>query len=384
MRIGIDIRTLADGKTTGVEVYTASLVQALAAHDRNNKYVLFFNARRSECPISPGNGCDNISISSYSYPNRLLNLSMLTIAQPKIDRMAGGVDVFFSPRYLFTALSQSCPLVVTMHDISFVYNPNFFSLRQRLWHKIVADRAACRAAASVIAVSHSTRADLISQFGIPGNKIRVVYPGIDHSKFNILRNSMLEASIRTRYTLPESYILFLGTIEPRKNILGIIAAYELLRRTHITSLPLVLAGGLGWLYRTILARIEASPFRSDIRLLNRISEEDKPSLYRMASLFVFPSFYEGFGFPPLEASACGIPSVVSMNSSFPEVMESAPLYVNPYSTWSIAEAMRQIICSPDLALKMREDGIRRAEYFTWERTAAETREVLESTVNKRL
>lgn len=375
MKIGFDLRTLAEGKITGVEIYTRSLLNALLNLDQANEYRLFFNAFNSSKHGLLNFEKKNVTLCVRHFPNRLLNLSMLVLKSPKIDKLLGEVDIFFSPRYLFTAVSGNCPLVVTVHDLSFIHFPNFFSRKQRLWHSIVSDKSACLKAAAVIAVSDATKNDLLRTFGLDRKKVFAIHPGLDHLKYHARRDSGEEATLKTFYGLRRPFILYLGTIEPRKNILGVIAGFEKLMAVKKYDLDLVLAGGLGWLYNRILKRIETSPFKDRIRLLGRVPEKLKPSLYRMAEVFVFPSFFEGFGFPPLEAAACGTPVVVAHNSSAFEVMQNAALYANPYDAGQIAVSLENFLSDSELKSEYVSRGLERVKNFTWDKTARQTLEV---------
>ena len=395
MRIGIDIRPLMEGKITGVEVYTINLLQNLFKLDQKNSYLLFSNSFKPA--TMPNFDFPNVTIKNFRYPNKLFNFSLKFLDWPKIDRLLNGLDIFFSPRYLFTALSPDCRLVVTVHDLSFVINPEFFSLKGRLWHWLVSDKKAARIATKVIAVSDSTKNDLIKHFRIDSKKIAVIHSGVNTQTYNPEVPDKLLREAKTIYNLPDEFILYLGTIEPRKNIEGIIQAYEILRkklsqnpspqawgdvpkgqRGRIVQPALVLAGGLGWSYKGIMEMINNSPYRASIRYLGAVEEKLKAPLYRLAKMLVFPSFYEGFGFPPLEAAACGTPVIVGMNSSFPEVMGNACLYVNPYNSVQIASAMEALLSDDKLRAELVSAGLARAKMFSWENSARELFEIFQS------
>ncbi len=368
MKIGIDIRPLMEGKLTGVEIYTINLLKALFKLDRSNEYFLFSNSMKPFGPIKEFD-FPNVKHKHFRFPNKLLNFSLRFLRLPKVDRLLGGLDIFFSPRYLFTALSRDCRSVVAIHDISFVINPNFFSVKRRFWHWLVSDRQAAKKAAKVVTDSHSTKCDLINRFDVPEEKIEVIHLGVEHHLYNQnIAEEQLE-EVKNAYGLRNDYILYLGTIEPRKNIEGTIKAYEILRSERKEKISLVLAGGLGWSYRNILKKIDNSPYKSDIHFLGAVPESSKPALYRSAKMLVFPSFYEGFGLPPLEAAACGTPVIAGMNSSFPEVMGDACVYVNPYDSVQIATAMKALLNDEALRSKMIQAGLERVKIFSWENTA---------------
>jgi len=383
MRIGFDLRTLAEGKATGVEIYTESLLSALLNIDQENEYRIFYNSYHFSKTDLGRFARKNTILSINRFPNRLLNLSMLALKRPYLDRLLGGLDLFFSPRYLFTAVSRNCPLVVTMHDLSFIHFPDFFSVKQRVWHSIVSDKTACNAASAVIAVSDSTKRDIIETFLLPSEKIFTVCPGLDHGKFHSRRSAENDGKLKNTYNLRKPYMLYLGTIEPRKNIMGVISGFETLMKKKQYDIDLVLAGGLGWLYKKILKRIEVSPFKARIRLLGRVQENFKTSLYQMAEVFIFPSFFEGFGFPPLEAAACGTPVIAAHNSSAFEVLRNSALYVNPYDSEQIARGLESLLADRELKEEYAKRGMENVKRFTWERTAEQTLQVFKQAAGRR-
>ncbi len=377
MRIGIDIRVLMEDRLTGVEIYTLNLVQSLISIDNTNKYILFSSGRKRP----PAHACfkaPNVSHYHLNFPNRLFNLSLWALGRPQLDKLIGGVDVFFSPRHLFGSVSPRSAYVASVHDLSFVRNPDFFSWPRRLWHRLVDDLGACRNSTRIIAVSESTKRDLVELYSLPDQKISVIYPGVDKNIFYPDDYDRDDAVVVESLGLPERYLLYLGTFEPRKNIPSIIAGYELASKSAVLP-PLVLAGRLGWLYQSILNRINRSPNNERIKVLQDVSETLKPALYRRATALIFPSWYEGFGFPPLEAMACGTPVIASYNSSFPEVLGNACLYVNPFDSLQIADALKGILTDEKLRNRLRGEGLKQAQKFDWQISAKKTLEVFQNT-----
>ena len=250
MRIGIDIRCLAEGKRTGVEEYTLALLRELFERDRENEYILFFNAWRREVPDMMWlEQYENVTLKVFRFPNMLLNLSLWYLGFPKLDRLIGGVDVFFLPNLNFAAVSSETRLVVTAHDLSFELFPETFSSKQRLWHYLINFRGLLRRADRVIAVSQSTKDDLREIYDISEKKITVISSGIDRRFRVIDRNDPELMRVKEKYGLPFKFILFLGTFEPRKNIPALISGYEALMTTggsKFEKYDLVLAGTKGW------------------------------------------------------------------------------------------------------------------------------------------
>lgn len=347
MKIGIDIRALAAGKHSGVEEYIRGLLSELFRSHPEHEFVLFFNAWGEVTPdLSFATGFPHVTIKRFRIPNKLLNFSLWYLRYPKLDRLLGGVDVFFMPNMNFAAVSRDVKLIVTVHDLSFEWFPETFSWKQRLWHYAVNLRGLLRRADQVIAVSQSTADDVITHYRIPKTKVQVILSGIDERFQPLDRNSLSLLEVQKKYQLSYRFILSLGTLEPRKNLISLLRAYEAFHQGAVGELvkyDLVIAGTPGWKCQEFLEAVRHSPVRHHIHLLGFVDEHDKPALYNLASVFVYPSFYEGFGFPPLEAIACGTPVVASHSASLPEVIGEAGILIDPYRPDEIREAMTQIL-----------------------------------------
>jgi len=360
MRVAIDIRPMLETRRSGVANYTARLLQALLALPPRpgRRYALFANAWGRPLPADLPAASATVENFFHHFPNRLLNASFAWRDRPLIEDLAGGADLVYLPNLNFVASRR--PLIVTVHDLSFRRYPEFFSAKQRLWHAAVNPDGLLRRAAAVVAVSEHTRTDVIETFGLPPERVRVVPPGVG-PEFRP-RTEAEKALIKAKYGLPEEFYLYLGTLEPRKNVAGLIAAFEKIGgRTG-----LVIAGGKGWLYRRIFSRAAASPARDRIKFLDYVDEADKPALYAAALALVYPSFYEGFGLPPLEALAAGTPVIASHASSLGEVVGAAGLLVDPHDTAAIAEAMRTLRDEPATGRLLAARGPEQAKKFSWE------------------
>lgn len=378
MRIGVDVRCLMDGRRTGVEEYTLGVLQAMLAAAPEDTFRLFANSRR---PMRlPGFPSENVRLATFSYPNTLFNLSLKVARRPVLDRLLGEVDVFFLPSFRLAPLSTRCPLVVTVHDLSFVHHPEFFSPKRRLWHRLMEPRELARRAAAIIAVSDATASDVASLYGVPRSRIAVIPSGIAPRMRPLALDDPARVRARERYRLPDRFMLFLGTLEPRKNLGALLDAYA---RARDRGLPhaLVLAGMRGWVREEFFARVARHPYARDIRLTGFVADDDKPAVYSLAELFVYPSFYEGFGFPPIEALACGTPVITSYNSAIPEVAGSWAALVNPYDVEELAEVMRDRLRSPVAVPPDVSAAIR--ERYSWERAGRETLRVLRAAAEVR-
>jgi glycosyltransferase involved in cell wall biosynthesis len=382
MRIGIDIRCLAEGKRTGVEEYTLALLEELFRQDRENEYVLFFNAWKKVTPdFSSLTSYPNVTLKTFRFPNKLLNLSLWYFGFPKLDRLVGGAEVFFLPNLNFAAVSRNTKLVVTAHDLSFELFPEFFSWKQRLWHFLVGFRTLVRRADKIIAVSQSTKDDLITEYKTPEEKIVVVPSGMSPRFHKMDRNDPELLRVKEKYHLPYKFVLSLGTFEPRKNTLALIRGYEAVQASGIPQgekYDLVLAGTKGWKCDDVFAACKESPYRNKILLPGFIADEDKVALYNLASVFVYPSFYEGFGFPPLEAMASGVPVIVSHSSALSEVVGQAGILVDPYQPNELLQALQAVMTNPLLAEKLSQEGLIQAKKFSWEKSVEKTLAVFRS------
>lgn len=381
MTIGVDIRFLARGVQSGVEEYALNLLPRLFSLEKSIKFKLFYNALKKKKLDYSWLDFPNVKLYQFSIPNRFLQASSFFFNAPKIDKLIGGADVFFSPHFILAPVSKKCKKIVTFHDLSFKYYPEFFSFQRKVWHALMRPRFQAERADKIIAVSQSTKDDLINVFGINPEKIEVIYSGISE-EFGKVEKAEMER-VAKKYNLftphrtcsgagPDKFILYFGTIEPRKNITGIIRAFELSK----SDAKLVIAGSPGWLYKDIYKTAKNSPRRKDIIFAGSIEKEDKPALYNLAEVFVYPSFFEGFGFPPLEAMACGTPTIISNAASLPEIAGEAALMVDPYNINDIAMAIKRVLENEKLRREMGERGLILSRKFSWENCARGTLELL--------
>jgi len=369
MKIGVDIRCLQEGRRTGVEEYTLNLLSNVFKLDKKNEYVLFFNSwKESRLDLEWIKKYPNIKIKKFNYPNKLLNLCIWYFSWPKMENLIGKMDAFFMPNINFCSLSKKTKLILTIHDLSFELFPENFSWKSRIWHFLINPRKLCQKADKIIAVSSSTKSDICTFYKINPEKIEVIHSSVSDEFRIINRNESKMIEVKEKYKLPYNFILYLGTMEPRKNIIGIIRAYNhfrSLKNGELDKYKLVIAGAKGWKENGISREIKKSPFKEDILAIGFIEVENKPYLYNLASLFVYPSFFEGFGFPPLEAMKCAVPVIVSGVSSLPEIVGNAGILIDPEKPDEISKAMQEILLNKDFKNKLREKGLKKAKDFDW-------------------
>ena len=370
MRIGIDARIIAY-RRGGIASYIRHLLPALAALDPDTDYrVLRHRKDRTRSEAAP-------------------NVRRATVWTPchhRLERWALGVeiaplrlDLLHSPDFIPPAFGAR-HFVITVHDLNFLYYPQFLTAESRRYYNDQIAWAVARAD-HILADSEATRADLIRLLNVPPEKVTTVHLGID-PVFRPLPPNLVRETL-ARYGLTPGYLLFVGTLEPRKNLPGLLTACRILLDRREALPPLVIAGSRGWLYEEIYARVESLRLESHVRFVYDIPDDDLPALYNGAALLVMPSFYEGFGLPALEAQACGTPVVISDRGSLPEVAGAAAVTVNPDSPEDIAAGVARVLGDPDLQAALRAAGPAHAARFTWEQAARGVLAVYRSVIARR-
>lgn len=359
MHIGIDAR-LVYYTRAGIGEYTLRLTQALARTFGEHTFTLLQD-RRNKQPLLEA---PNIRVAHTPVP------SHHRLEQPLlpwvVKRLA--TDVFHSPDFI-PPLYSAGPSVITIHDLAFLIYPHFLTKDSARYYGQI-DRAV-RRADRIIAVSESTRHDLVKKLGVPDDKITVIYEAADPLFQPEDRQAALR-HVQALFELPEEFILFVGTIEPRKNIPGLLRAYRRLRDKYKLTPALVLAGAPGWLSEDVYKLANDLALKPHCFFLGRVSNHDLYHLYNAALCLVHPAFYEGFGLTPLEAMACGTPVIVSNISSLPEVVGDAALLIDPQNDEEITVALWRILTDSALRNQLRTKGLQRADAFSWERAAEQT------------
>ena len=331
-------------------------LSALALLDVDADYHIL-HSRKERNPLIPGPNFHPVACWTPSH-HRLERWSL----GMEVARL--GLDLLHTTDFIPPAFGYRRS-VITVHDLTFLHYPQFLTAESRRYYNQQI-KWAVRHAEHILADSHATKADLGSMLGVAPEKVTVVHLAADPA-FRPLDKVQV-----AQYGLEPGYLLCVGTLEPRKNLLGLLQAYRLLLDAEVTTAPLVLVGGKGWLYDEIFERVEELHLTDRVRFLYDVTDTDLPALYNAAGVLTTPSFYEGFGLPALEAMACGTPVVVANRSSLPEVVGEAGLLVNPDDVDDIAQALARVLTEEPLQAQMRELGLAQAACFTWEHTARET------------
>ncbi len=367
MRVTIDLTAFIP-QMTGVDTYLKQLVASLAKVDRTNQYRIYHNHedRRLFADDLP----ENFSHTSLSARPRLLRLLSQQVILP-VAASGWKADVVHSPSFIMPYLRGSARHVLTVHDMTSFSHPHcHIALRRsRLYRRVVLD--SLRRADVVVVPSQATRQAILEFLpDLQPDRIRVTVLGIGE-EFRLC-DPVSVREVVARLKLPQPYILYVGTLEPRKNLPVLVESYRRLVEAGAIKEHLVLAGKLGWGYEALLEQIRVPDLRGRVHLVGYVDQKDLPAVYAGARLFVYPSLHEGFGFPPLEAMACGVPVISTRSSSLAENLEGVAELVEPNDLVALADAMQRLLTDDTLRTKRQGQGLEQARQYRWEQTARET------------
>jgi glycosyltransferase involved in cell wall biosynthesis len=388
MRIGVDLRPLLTGQISGIELYTISVLSELLTIDHNNTYVLFYVSYRNQdqhlndlLSRHPVLKSPNVEIRKLKWPDFpvWLHFCLKTLNWPKADQVCGGLDVMWMPSPRLLPLSGTCAKVTTFHDLIIYIFPQFFTLKSRLWQWQMNYPHEAETSDTVIAVSKTTKQDIVKLLRTNPSKIKVIYEGVDRSYFNS-PDEKLFAELKTRWNLPKQYIYFVGSVEPRKNLVTVVRALKELRGSFGDTIKLVVSGGKSWLDSDLYKQIDELGLKDSVIFTGRVSEAEKITFLNHAFVFAFPSFYEGFGLMILEAFAAGCPVITSDNSALPEVAGDAGILIDATDVSQLATEIHNLLNNPARRDEMITRGREIAHQFTWEATARRTLEVIQQAV----
>jgi glycosyltransferase involved in cell wall biosynthesis len=369
MHIGLNAHLLSSAKSyraAGINWYIYSLLQHLPDAVGEHKLTIFLGDREARGSLRGV----RTRVSSLPTRSPVIRILWEQLVQP-VQLLREGIDLLHSLAFVQPVVLH-CAGVVTVYDLSFVLFPQRLPSWRRMYLKWGTAFSAQRAK-RVIAISASTKRDVVRVLDVSESKVDVVPCGVDED-FRPMESLAQFEALRTKRHLPPQMILFVGTLEPRKNLTTLLRSYALLKR-RFDPPPLVLGGPRGWGHEEIFSLAEELDLRDEVLFPGYIPREELPLWYNAASLFVYPSLYEGFGLPPLEAMACGTPVIASDTSALPEVVSDAGLLVEPTDAEGMAEAMQRLLSDGDLRETLRQKGLQRAKSFSWQRAARETAKV---------
>jgi glycosyltransferase involved in cell wall biosynthesis len=359
MHIGIDAR-LVHYRRAGISQYTLHLLEQLAAVDQADQFTVFQSRRDASTLVDQPNFRRR---SLWTPPHHRLEQIFLPLELATVD-----LDVLHSPDFI-PPFRRSAKSVITVHDLNFLLYRDFLTPESASYYGQI-DQAV-RKCDHIIAVSQSTKRDIVRLTGASEDKITVVHEAA-HPSYRPLDRGAAMHRVREQFGQERPFVLFVSTIEPRKNVPTLLKAFRRLLDDYRPEVDLVLAGEKGWLFDEVFRLVQELSLDGRVRFLGRVATEDLIALYNAAQLLVHPALYEGFGLPPLEAMACGTPVVVSNTSSLPEVVGDAALLVDPEEPDEMTVAIWRLLSDDAVRQQMRDKGLKRAGLFSWRRAAQET------------
>ncbi|MFN3420414.1 MAG: glycosyltransferase family 4 protein [Armatimonadota bacterium] len=363
MRVGIDARVLF-GPHTGDRTYLLNLLRQFAQMDLSHQFFLFSD-QWGELPFK---------LPSNFRPVLLPKISHRLYTAILLPRACSAYRVDLLHVQYIAPLFSPCPIVTTVHDVHWRRFPETFPIKDRVMMEIFLPLTFYKASV-VITDSMASRSDLMQFFRVPSSKLRVIYLAAEERFFVRLSESERQTTLR-RYGLTEGYVLFVGVLQPRKNLERLLHAFALLR-PKVECQPLVVVGKLGWKTQRLLQLVNELKLRGCVKFTGYVPDEDLPAIYQGAKIFAYPALWEGFGLPVLEAMASGVPVLTSATSSLSEIADDAAVLVDPLSVKSIFEGLYQLLTDEKLQDELRQRGLERAQQFSWLKTAKETLQVYE-------
>ena len=368
MVIAIDVRS-ALGEYGGIPLYTKSIVHHLLALPSPHTFVLFSSSYTLRvADVFPY--AAPAKVVDCKVPNKLLSSSIFFVGRPYLDKIveektATQVDVWFSPNLNFTSVSPQCAFVLTVHDLSFEFFPEWYPLKMRFWHHAVMPRIQCKKANRIISVSQHTKTDLVSLYGVSEKNVSVIHHGIDNDVGYSATASLEE------FGVPSRYILIAGADSKRKNLHTLIESFYQLKHEY---------AGLAGLH-LLVTGTRRKQLSQDIRFVGVVPRAAYLSMLRNAEALVYPSFYEGFGLPLLEAFRIGTPVIAGAHSGLSEIGNGAFYPVDPYNKESLTRALAEVLHDKKLQEHLRNKGFERAKDFSWNSAAQKTLRILEQCKN---
>lgn len=370
MIIGIDASRANRDVKTGTEWYSYNLILELAKIDSENRYFLYTPEKLKEKLI---NLPDNFEEKVLSWPPKYL----WTMFRMSYEMKKRPPDLLFVPAHIIPLISPQ-KTITTIHDVGFVRFPELYSQLEVKYHSFGLKQA-IKKAATIITISEFSKKEMVELCHIDSKRIKVIYQGFDRNKYKVIDDKDVLEKVRSKYKLPEKYLLFVGRINFKKNIPNLIKAFKKIsEHSDLKDYKLVLVGEPETGYENIVREIEGEDLGNKVMRLGWVSLQDLVCIMNMAQVFVFPSKYEGFGIPPLEAMSCNVPVVAARSGSIPEVVGEAALLFNPDSVEDMANKILELVKNTTLQKKLVDLGQERINKFKWEKCAQETLTVFKS------
>ena len=360
MTIAYDVSHIRQHRA-GIGRLATMQLQGLLSADRQRSYVLHGWAPDLDVEKIQSFRQPNVRLSIARFPGIVRRMYWNVLRMPSLDKVIGPFDIFHSAEPLLPPVGKR-KAIASFNDSAYFKFPQFYGKEIALkWDRLY--RRSLGMADAIIVLSENTRSDLVEMMSLPPERIHIVRPPTDPI-FCKTRSAEQDADVRARLSLPEEFLLYVGTLEPRKNIPRLVRAFEMFRESINRPVSLVIVGRLGWLYEDILESISTSSAKGDILRLDYVTDADLAVLYRLASMFVFPSHYEGHGYPVVEAMASGTPVITSNNSSLKEIGNGAALLVDQENVGEICKAMQRLDSDQSLRHEMAAKGLERAAQFS--------------------
>jgi len=363
VKIGIDARKLHD---FGIGTYIRNLLRQLARLDKDSEFVVL-------CQPGDREAIATLGANFRPLPETARNYSIAEQVRVPLALKRERVTLFHAPHYVLPPLVR-CRSVVTIHDCIHLMFPQYLPNRLALTYARTSIRLAAKRATRVLTVSESSKRDILRFVDLPPEKIDVIYNAFDE-RFGVEPREEDVVRVKERYQLHDEFVLYAGNVKPHKNLERLITAFHLVRQRGLDHLKLVLIGDDISKYAALRRAVHRYQLHRYVRFLGYLPEETLAVMYRLSSVFVFPSLYEGFGLPPLEAMASGTPVVTSNVSSLPEVAGNAAILVDPYDPDALADAMLRVLTDESLRQDLRRRGLERARQFSWEQSVGRIRRI---------
>lgn len=368
MRCGVDGRCLTEAQPSGISWYAFHMLWAMAKQAPQDQFIIFVSGHHPQRNlVDQLSVLPNVQLRFVGWPNKLLHGAAAIRLMPPLEHWLGPIDVLFAPNLHFLPHYPTTPLVITVHDLSYQLFPQFLSFKRWWWHRMIHPANTLQRAKQLICVSAVTQRDVTQHYQIPLERTTVIHSGIP-----------TPASAEPVVDLPQHYAVVLSTLEPRKNVAAVFSAFQQYWSHYPQSqLNLVVVGAAGWKSSKVTNTLQTN---SRIHYYGYVTPGQKTTILQSARMLVYPSIYEGFGFPPLEALQCGVPVITSYTGALPEILGSAALYVDPYIQSDLVHAIHQIDTNQAVRTRLQQAATAIVARYQWDSAAQATLNVLREAI----